>query len=380
MRNYIVAIMILAIGTLPAWGDALDPSRIGMGARSLGLGRAQAAGEDLASVFINPANAATISKFTLTSMYSTVMEDVKYSMLGLAFPLREGAAGTICISYMGAGIDGIAQTSRDSNDRAQIDSTFDYSNQLMTFSYGKELTEKVAWGGSFKLFLRNFEGVDQGSASGFDLDAGILMKLSHNLRCGVSLQNFLPPPMASLYWATDLKEDIPLNMKMGLGYTPRKDINVLGDCDSLGNLHLGVEWWPREMLALRLGCERMPTGISSASMNYTTGVGLCLGSLIVDYAYYLDSVVSANSSHYFSLGLQFGHQEVQSRPILPAEEKIENAEVASAEEQEKVEEVVVEEEEPEEEKIAESPEPEKPKQMPEGNKRFIIPSLKKNGY
>lgn len=340
----------------PAFSDALDPSRIGMGARSLGLGRAQVAAQDLPSVFINPANAATLSQFTLTSMYTKVMEDINYSMLGLAFPLREGAAGTICISYMGMGIAGIAQTSRDANDRAQIDSIFDYSNQLMTFSYGKKLTKKVSWGGNFKLFLRNFEGIDEGSASGFDLDVGVLMKLSHNLNCGVSLQNFLPVGLASLYWATGLKEDIPLNMKLGVGYNPRENILVLGDYDSLGNLHFGVEWRPKEVLALRIGCERQPTGLSSANMNYTTGVGLRLGNFNVDYAYYLDSLVSANSSHYFSLGLKFPPRKVESRPILPAQKKVKEV-------------------------VAATPEAKaKPKKMPGDKKKFIIPSLKKSRH
>lgn len=324
MRSRFFLILgLVVLLAAPAFSDALDPSRIGMGARSLGMGRAQAAAEDLGSIFVNPANAAALTRFSLTSMFTRIMEDVNYSMLGAAFPLREGTAGTLAFSYMGIGVSDIAQTRLDSDSRPVLVDTFDYSNQLMVFSYAKEITEQVAWGGSFKLFLRDFAGINQGSASGFDLDLGVLMQLSHNLRCGVSLQNLLPPAMAGLYWGTNLKEDIPLNMKIGMGYNPRKDILLLGDVDSLGNLHFGAEWMPREMLALRAGTERIPVTNWEAVMNYTMGVGLKLGGVNLDYAYYLDSTLDANSSHYMSLGIEFPPREIESRPVIPAQNEAE---------------------------------------------------------
>jgi len=298
-----------------AYGGALDPTRVGMGARAIALGRSQAAARDLFSTFVNPANASALEHYGFTSMYGTLAEDSPYTLIGAGFPIREGTLGTVGVSFLSLGVSGIQVTTFDATGRAQPLSSFDYNNRLLTVSYGKEINPRAALGASLKYFSRAFEG--QASASGFDLDAGILYYPQKNLTLGLALQNLLPVDWANLAWAKT-REDIPLNLKMGLVFTPREDWLLIGDYDSAGGIHAGAEWVVRKFLALRGGMENLPSGKSSTVTNYSLGVGLRYAGFNFDYAYYLDSLISANSSHFFSLSLELPFKTMETPAILPA--------------------------------------------------------------
>ena len=297
-----------------AWGGALDISRIGMGARAIAMGRAQAAARDLPSIFVNPANAASIDKFGAVSMYTNPAEDLNFGLIGVDFPIKEGAMGTLGISYLSSAITGIQATALDASGRAYPTSSFDFSSKLMTFCYGKEVNSYLSSGVALKFFSKNFEGIAGGAASGVDADLGLIFYPNDNLILGLSAQNILPSDWANLSWGTGLKEDIPVNLKMGASFTPREELQMLGDYDSMGALHLGAEYWIRKNLALRGGAEAYPN-----SLNFSLGVGFKHEGFSFDYAYYLDTALFSNSAHFFSLGFELPYRTFELRPFMPAQ-------------------------------------------------------------
>ena len=75
----------------------------------------------------------------------------------------------------------------------------------------------------------------------------------------------------------------------------------------------------REFLALRGGFELVPINPRETIMNYSAGVGLTIGGFTIDYAYYIDSLLYANSTHFISISYAAPDRTIETRPILPAQ-------------------------------------------------------------
>ena len=305
---------LLTVGTCR--GEVLDISRLGMGARTLGLGRAQVSLGDLSSAYVNPANAAQLDHLSISSMYTNLNEDVTYNMLGIGFPLADGSQGSLAVSYLGAGVSGVQITSRDADSRTISTSSNNYSSQLAVFSYGRKLASNLSLGAALKLYLRSLDAASGGSANGFDLDLGMLYAPRENLYLGLVVQNALPVDISNLKWGTNTKEDIPLNLRAGINFTHREGLSLVGDYDLLSGFHGGIEWQMHKHLCLRGGAEIISTGKSSSATNFTAGVGLNYRGFNFDYAYYYDSVINSISSHFFSLGFDFPGKEVKPPPVI----------------------------------------------------------------
>ncbi len=319
VRAFTFIILLLALSGMAGAG-ALDISQFGMGARAIAMGKAQAAAQDPASIFINPANAKAIDQFSATSMYSNLAEDLNFSELGLVFPIREGSLGTAGISYLGSTLSGMQATSLDANGRTYPVSSFDYGSKLLILGYGKTVAPNVSAGGLLKIFSKSFEGIQGGSGTGADIDLGFNYYPRDNLVLGAILQNILPQWLSSIGWGTGLAEDIPFNIKVGGAYTPITDLLMLADYDSSGILHFGTEYWIRKNLALRGGLEDL-----SNSLNFSAGAGVKYAGFSFDYAYCVDVSVWSNSAHYFSIGYELPHKTFESRPIMPANRMDNNA-------------------------------------------------------
>lgn len=308
MKKYIIItlIWILTFGFWISSEASLDPMKLGVGARSLAMGRTSAAvSGDINSMFINPANAAKLKDWGVTSMYTSLLEgDIAYTLLGGG---KKFSFGTLGLAYMGAGTSGIDTTTRDADSRiTTAGSSFNYSNSVISLVYGKEIWKNLSVGGIFKSFNKSFSNQTGGTGSGYDIDLGLIYKPREELTLGLSQQNTLPASMGGkITWGTGLQEGIPFNTKFGLAYTPQPTMLIALDMDCTPNspsaFHGGLEWVARNFLAIRGGFEQVPTSLTSVTMNYTAGVGLMLKNFNFDYAYYLDNVLNVNSTHYFTL-------------------------------------------------------------------------------
>lgn len=276
---------------LPAFAGSLDPMRLGVGARSLAMGRTNlVAPGDMNALFVNPANAAYLNNWAFTSMSTSLLEgDMNYTLLGGGNKSPWGGLG---LAYLSGGTSGINVTTRDADRRViPAGTSFDYSNSVMALSWGRMIKEELAGGAMLKLFNKGFSGYSSGS--GFDLDLGLLYDRK-NIRLGLAIQNVLPTGMS---WGST-NEDVPMLIKGGLSYIARKDILVNADMDiSPFALHTGVEWRFDPTFALRGGFDQV-----GGALNLCLGMGLNYKGASFDYAYYKDSTLDANSTSFFTIG------------------------------------------------------------------------------
>jgi len=313
--------LFFAVGGLllssSAHAVALDPTRLGMGARMIALGRTAAADPgNINSLFVNPANAAYLTEFGATSMFASLAEDINYTMLGAAKPLPQGTLG---VAYLGASSPGFLQTTYEAGRVIGTGNAFDYSSSVINFAWGKELREKLALGVALKLFNKGFSGVAGGTGSGYDLDLGLLWRPRPQLAAGLAVKNILPD---NINWGTNTKEDLPSAFKAGLNFQARDNLLIAADLDVGGGdpftLHGGVEWLPKPWLAVRGGIDQLAASATASNTNLTAGLGFLFKGFSFDYAYYNDAVLSANTAHYFSFSYLLPGKIKPAEVVAPA--------------------------------------------------------------
>ncbi|KAF0134936.1 MAG: hypothetical protein FD145_317 [Candidatus Saganbacteria bacterium] len=311
----VIAVFIILLCQLKSFGGSLDIGKIGFGARAIALGRSQVAAQDISSIYMCPANAAQISNVELVSMYSKFTEEVIYNYLGLGIPMLEGKLGGIGVAYLSTGVTSINNTALDNSGHPYVVSSFDQSNKMLILSAGGKINSFFSSGVSIKFFTKSFEGINRGSANGFDADLGFIFNPNERGFIGLSAQNILPIDFGSLAWGSGATEDTPASLRIGGKFGLKENLALLFDLDSEG-VHSGVEWHPTKPLAIRGGFERM-----SDINSFSIGAGLELMGVSFDYAYSISSSFYEASTHYFSLGLKAPYRNFEVRPIAPAQEK-----------------------------------------------------------
>ena len=264
-----------------------DPSRIGVGARPLSMGRAYTGlADDISSIFLNPSGIASMEGLSLTSMRATLINEVNYTVLGAAIPLPLGSAG---LGYINSSVTSIPLTRWADNSgvqRPEVYGSSDYSSNLFLVSYAvpaerllrQERLRNLDIGATLKLFSQGFSSsvpgtMDGSSGSGLDLDLGVKYRFQKWLSAGAVLNNILPAGMGGRFvWAkNNTQEEIPAAFKFGaainlLGHEglrrtgPHELLLALDAEKGLNSggpmlLHAGLEWKPLEPLAIRAGFD-----------------------------------------------------------------------------------------------------------------------------
>ena len=288
----------------------LDITKIGVGAAVMGRGgwnTGQGFGSETA--VLNPAGLGQLSVFSATSMYTSLLQEFSYVMASAALPFKD--LGTLGATYIGSSTD--AGTQRDA---AQIAyGNLNYSDRVILLSWGGSLPvlgalsngqNKLYIGSNYKLYEKGFTGLinDSGaSASGSELDLGLLYKENDWFQAGLSWSNVLQSKIA---WKNGTQTNLPSIIRLGASAS-LFDRVVLGADFELpagqsGNtlLHLGGEYRLIDNLVLRAGADQSAHG-TSADTNLTLGLGLKYSSLTFDYAFHPYANIAENATHYFSL-------------------------------------------------------------------------------
>jgi len=287
-----------------------DPLKISIGARQMGMGGAMAAISDGASsIFNNPASMAG-QKVRLTSMYTSLLGDVNYTIMGGSWPInlfnRQGSMG---IGLAGSSVAGLIDP-----DPTGFKS-FDYHNNVWMLAYGEKIDlfnhqGKIAL--RLKYFDEGFTGSQTDYGKGYNLDAGLIFTLWEKTDIGLMVQNFLLSSLGGkVIWASGGEESIPKQLRMGIASRRlRSDVLLAADVDTYANrpayparIHAGVEWQVMPAFSLRLGLD---------NSNPTFGTGLKIGQFVFDYAYHPYFGFSDITTHYFSLS--FIEKEVVELP------------------------------------------------------------------
>jgi hypothetical protein len=356
MRKIAILIIILFLSCAAyAQFEAPDPSRNVPNGRVLALGRASMAlSEGTAAIFCNPAGLAKAQTWQFTTMSGKFLEEYSYLSFSGIYPTDFGNLG---LGFMGSSIGGAFATKKDPNssdddpiyviDPAQP--PINYFSNVYILSYGERLgrffrrfgwENKVSLGLNLKLFSSGLsgDGITKGSATGTELDLGVLYDTPWPwLTLGATLQNLLPSSLGGkLRYETGHEEAYPAVVELGMA------MNLLGKENALrsfgphevkvlfdyyfhptlsipATMHYGVEYKPIPLVAIRLGMDQDVSGDGLGQTvgtvgNLTAGVGLSYAGFNFDYAYHSFAGVSGISNNYFSLSYS---------PPLPEVKKVE---------------------------------------------------------
>ncbi|MCX5750208.1 MAG: hypothetical protein NT099_00805 [Candidatus Saganbacteria bacterium] len=318
IKNIVVLITLFLLLTQIssfAAKTGVDINFAGVSARSIAMGNASTAiTENAEAIFVNPAGIATTRGWSFTSMSTKLMETVDYQMLGGTYATSVGVFG---LGYLGAQSPAGYYTT----DQASVNAapSMAYADRLLFVSYAASLNNTIKVpdnmgelyvGANLKCQSKGLSGGFTNSGSGYSSDLGLLVKANENTSFGVSLQNVI----SSLTWTSGAQEKIESAAKIGVAhrfeiYSEKVLVSADLHTSSLSNApmtyHVGAEYKPMNILALRIGLDQVAAAASSSTVstatNLTAGVGLNLAGVSFDYAYHQDSSLSQNNCHYFSL-------------------------------------------------------------------------------
>ncbi len=286
---------------------------LGVGAKALGMGNANVAlSDDAYGFYWNPSGLAFLNNFQAASMHTDLFSSMEQqNFISAAMPVFGGV--TVALSWVRLSIDDIPRY-RDVNLRAsdRYDGSnaltegpigyFSSSDDAFVLSFAKYQRVMVDLGWQYFEFPIDFgyglnfkminESIDDKKGSGIGIDLGLLVKIElsnvfndenyGDLMFGLNAQDIAE---TKITWdtASKRKDTIDRNFKFGFAY--RQPLNFINtqftiafDIDSRydGANHLGGEFLYDSLIALRLG---------SNESNFTTGAGLYIWKLRIDYAY-----------------------------------------------------------------------------------------------
>jgi hypothetical protein len=327
---------------------AQDPTRYIPNGRVLGLGKSFVGlADDAGAMFTNPAGLADSKGWQLSSMSGKFLDEYNYFSLSGLYQTQYGVIG---FGYAGTSIAGAFATTIEAGSDPRdpiyvIDTTqpeMGNYNNAMIVSYGNQMkkipyldkvpyADRMSLGASMKLFRAALygDGITNGDASGQEMDLGIKIYPPQRwMTLGVTAQNFLPFAMGGkLHYANGHEEMYPIVLKAGSAF------NILGKDNSLRRMgdhelkllldadmhptlksypmtmHIGLEWKPIDMLAVRAGIDQDAAGDGNGGLatvsDMAYGVGLYFGGFRFDYAYHTFGGAPSIDNNFFSLSYTF---------------------------------------------------------------------------
>lgn len=293
--------------TYAATGDggyAAAFSRMGLGARALGMGGAFVAVADdgFASSF-NPAGLVQLKRPIFSASYRFMSLDRKLSYVSYQQSIKGGAA--VGLYWINAGVSNVE--TRDYEGKVTGELT-NHEN-LVNFNFAKRIIQQFSVGLNIRYSQSNLSNLDANTV-GFDL--GVLFTPYEKFRIGLAADNIGMKYSwnSGKYWqefdqvGTDTKEDFPLNFKLGGSYLLLKDkllLSAQADKNSKqsARLHFGAEFWGVKYLAGRLG-------YNDGSFTFGFGINYKVKSITfgLDYAF-ISSQVGINPDNLVSMGIEF---------------------------------------------------------------------------
>jgi len=324
IRN-LKSILLIAILTMVAVQVRADSAggagaflKMGVGARALGMGSAfTAVADDSTAAFWNPAGLALLERSEGSFMHANLTLDRKYNFFNYAHVLKDkngNKKGTVALSHIRFGIDGIPETRLASNDvdgngilddpatrpdgtgakgeNVYIFSYFDDTETSTFGSYARRLAENL-YGGINVKSLKQSLFTNSADSWGFDL--GFLYQSSPKAMLGLSIRDL----GENLKWDTPSghSDRVPVTTTFGASVRPRKNWTVAVDLNKVEDLNakfrVGTEVWLKDFAALRLG---------SQAGDLTLGASFKLETWRFDYSY-VDETLGV--AHRISASKQF---------------------------------------------------------------------------
>ncbi|MFA5840092.1 MAG: hypothetical protein WC890_05510 [Candidatus Margulisiibacteriota bacterium] len=322
---FVTCFLLLVTCTANATTTA-DISKVSIGARAMSMGGAGVAVSGN-NPFVNPAVIANTENWELTSLSTKINDSVDYKLLSGSYKTPKGVLG---LSYVGAA----SPAGYNTVDEASLAtaSAMYYGSSVIALSYGVKLGDLMSTssnmgnmlvGGNIKYFSQGFSGgsvTDTGSGAGLDL--GVLFETNPNFSVGAEVQNL---GINSMTWSTNYSESLASVAKLGCaGKVLDGKVLLAGDIESSLSdatpvtAHLGAEWKPIALLALRAGLDQAAVD-GSVATNLCAGVGIDYKGFQIDLAYKQDSTLAENSNFYLSFS--FSPENTKKIVVAPVEVK-----------------------------------------------------------
>lgn len=307
--------------------------KIGAGARAVGMGEAfTAVVDDATAMYWNPAGLAQAKKQEIAFTHNQWLGDIKHEFIGYCLPM--GGNGTIGVNLTVLNVGEMPVTTVELSG----DPTGEFFNCVdwaFAIGYGRNLTDKVAFGASAKYIQQSIWDM---KASAFAMDLGISAKTGlKGLRIAAALLNFGtnvqytggqlvreynwneygdgPQQIESLEYTTNASP-LPLSYRLGVGYDlvdgPSHKLTGAFDYvhpnDGSEKQNLGMEYGFNKMLFARAGLRididaRDDDNAYSPTFGLGVNYGFGMLKTKIDYAFADYGPLSA--VHRIALALAF---------------------------------------------------------------------------
>jgi hypothetical protein len=282
---------------------------IGLGSAAMGMGGAYVSiASDAFAGYWNPAGTFSAGHQIIFAHSNNFSSLVAHDALGYSRPMGQYALGLVYIRLSVKDIPYTSEALIDLNNNGIMDAgeRLDYSKIIynddvesaLLLNYSRKYNPDTRWGLNLKFVNKS---VGPSSAWGLGLDAGLMTAWREKIKFGINLQDLTTTYLA---WDNGTKEVITPTVRLGASYHPSiagerpMALALGGDFRFEGrqsaanyhlgsmslDLHLGLEYWLKKRIALRLGGDQG---------RFTAGAGLKLGRFNFDYAYmahkYLES-------------------------------------------------------------------------------------------
>ncbi len=285
--------------------------KIGVGARSTGMGCASTASvNDASALYWNPSVIASFQSKKIIAAYTDWFLDTKVTYTGLTLPL--GAFGTLGFTFnsLSMGMMDVCTVERPEGTGEQ----FTAGDLAIGVAYSRQLTNFFSIGFHVK-YIR--QTIWHCNATGIAFDFGSLYRTDNNhLLIGVSISNFgnkmqftgkdlrifydqnpnehgdneyLPAYYETSRW------DLPLLFRIGVALNLPEfpigdlvaEIDAIHPNDNNEQVNLGLEWGFNKMFFLRTGYQALFLPNSEQGATFGGGLRYKLASsyLIVNYSY-----------------------------------------------------------------------------------------------
>ena len=262
----------------------------------------------------NPAGLGFMDSPQAAAQHLSYLDALHYEYLSFGLPIpsadcpnesncrRSSIGGSL--QYLGTG----DITGRD--DTGQLTSPYSSYYSAYNLAYGRRFTDQLSLGITGKIIHAQIDDV---SATAFGADIGSLYRWRHDLVFAATLNN-----MGSKLTFLNDGDPLPLAFHLGGAYQPSANWLVSSEVvvpqTGLASFHIGGEWHPVEMLALRSGFRTDTLSGLSFLAGYSLGIGLNVWGQEFSYAWV--PYGELGNSHYFSLVLRWGEVERAKRNLI----------------------------------------------------------------
>jgi len=251
---------------------------------------------DSSSPYWNPAGIAGIATSEISLLYVPLWLESKYCVFNYAHPLPTVSGilknATFGFSYY------LLESGRaeGTNILKETEGSFKDRWDVFYLTYSRKLKTNVNFGLNYKIISRSFSGYD---TRAMGADVGLQGKIYHGkniLSIGITFQNLIAEKMK-----LRREEEIPPNLKLGLGYTFQRKFTLIADIDRiLGANSLPPRWYTGGELSIFNSCKLR------AGINYkqtSAGFGMDFVNFTVDYAFVFHDI---GLTHRFDIKFRFG--------------------------------------------------------------------------